>query len=90
MKARKKPVTINVFQWTEESSKNMNTWPYWLVIAHNEGVFQQSIDEKIAIIKTLEGDHVCTLNDWIIQGVMDELYPCKPDIFEQTYDIVEE
>ena len=41
------------------------------------------------IIKTLEGDMKASLGDWIIQGVKDELYPCKPDIFEMTYDPVE-
>ena len=38
------------------------------------------------MIKTLEGDHGVSVNDWIIQGVAGELYPCKPDIFAQTYE----
>lgn len=42
------------------------------------------------IIKTLEGDHYVIENDWIIQGVNGEYYPCKPDIFEKTYEKVEE
>lgn len=40
-------------------------------------------------IETLEGDHLCTSGDWIIKGVKGEFYPCKPDIFEATYEIVE-
>lgn len=39
---------------------------------------------------TLEGVHRISLDDWIIQGVKGELYPCKDDIFELTYDAVEE
>ena len=35
---------------------------------------------------TLEGDHKVNFDDFIIQGVQGELYPCKPDIFEETYD----
>ena len=41
------------------------------------------------VIKTLEGDHHVSWGDYIIQGVQGELYPCKPDIFEQTYEKVE-
>lgn len=41
-------------------------------------------------IDTLEGDHIVCPGDWIITGVKGEHYPCKPDIFEQTYERVEE
>lgn len=37
------------------------------------------------IIKTLEGDMYCGKKDWIIKGIKGEFYPCKPDIFEETY-----
>ena len=40
-------------------------------------------------IKTLEGIHHVSIGDYIIKGVKGELYPCKPDIFEQTYEVVE-
>ncbi len=40
-------------------------------------------------ILTLEGTREARLLDWIIKGVKDEFYPCKPDIFEQTYELVE-
>ncbi len=40
------------------------------------------------IIKTLEGDMTAEVGDWIITGVKGERYPCKPDIFEMTYDAV--
>lgn len=38
------------------------------------------------IIKTLEGNHLAAFGDYIIKGVKGEFYPCKPDIFELTYD----
>lgn len=42
------------------------------------------------LIPTLEGLMIATQNDWIIRGVKNELYPCKPDIFEATYEAVDE
>lgn len=45
--------------------------------------------EKVAgglIIKTREGEHVANIGDYIIKGVKGEFYPCKPDIFEMTYE----
>lgn len=39
-------------------------------------------------IKTLEGNMVASVRDYIIQGVNGEFYPCKPDIFEKTYEVV--
>ena len=41
---------------------------------------------KIRIIKTLEGDMVGKVGDWLITGVKGEQYPCKPDVFEMTYE----
>jgi len=43
--------------------------------------------ENGAVIATLEGDHIANPDDWIIQGVNGELYPCKPDIFDKTYEV---
>jgi hypothetical protein len=40
------------------------------------------------VIVTLEGTMVATENDWIIKGVQGEFYPCKPDIFAETYKAV--
>ena len=39
-------------------------------------------------IETLEGDHLCRKGDWVIKGVKGEFYPCKPDIFEMTYELL--
>lgn len=46
-------------------------------------------DRKV-IVHTLEGELLADVGDYIITGVNGEKYPCKPDIFEKTYDLVEE
>jgi len=45
--------------------------------------------DKEMIIETLEGPLRAALGDWIITGLRGEQYPCKPDIFEKTYELVE-
>jgi hypothetical protein len=45
--------------------------------------------ESIGWVQTLEGGHIVTPGDWIITGVKGEHYPCKPDIFEMTYEVDE-
>lgn len=80
-KFRKKPIEIEavrhtgdrdaVLQWTGLTATNASTI-YWK-------------DGKI-VIRTLEGDMVAEIGDWIIRGVAGEVYPCKPDIFAATYE----
>lgn len=66
----------------------MITFLDWLMEAIYSG--DATISTKGMVIITLEGDHLAQSGDWIIQGVKGELYPCKPDIFEMTYEIVED
>lgn len=93
-KYRKKPVVIEAFQMTEERRWNSGDWPEWLHAAWNEerqefGSFYCRPLGGIEIyIHTLEGEMVVSFDDWIIQGIKGELYPCKPDIFELTYEEV--
>ena len=98
MKYRKKPVVIEAFQMTEERRWNNVDWPEWLHKAWNmpdltEGALCIDPDdpakEKL-VIGTLEGVHRVAWGDWIIQGVKGEIYACKPDIFEQTYELAEQ
>jgi len=46
--------------------------------------------DKVMYIETLEGIHKASVGDWIITGVNGEQYPCKPDIFEKTYEPVDD
>jgi hypothetical protein len=83
-KFRKKPVVIEAWQNT---GANVGGQPQWFIAAWNSGVIKAAPGGAL-IITTLEGDHRADVGDWIIQGVKGELYPCKPDIFERTYDAV--
>ena len=76
MKFRKKPVVIEAAQWFKHGD-------------HPEVVVLGTNLTK-GWISTLEGGHEVTPGDWIITGVKGEHYPCKPDIFEMTYERVEE
>ncbi len=103
-KFRKKPVVIEAFQMTKERRWNNFDWPQWAHEAWNKGhdepgamyphkTFPESEGPKKSsdelVIFTLEGLHMVLMGDWIIQGVKGELCPCKPDIFEATYEPVE-
>lgn len=46
--------------------------------------------DKVMVIHTLEGDMTAQIGDWIITGLRGEQYPCKPDIFEKSYELVED
>jgi hypothetical protein len=81
MKFRKKPVVIEAFRW------NIDEAPHWWF---NHRGISVNTHTGSAFIPTLEGTHEALLGDYIIQGVKGELYPCKPDIFEMTYERVEE
>lgn len=87
---RKKPVVIEAFKLGHDCM------PDWFMdrltandvtIHNNDGRWRGGPD--FALIKTLEGQMRAEFGDWIIRGVKGELYPCKPDIFAQTYEHVE-
>lgn len=84
MKYRKKPVIIEAFKLTENVA-----YPDWLL----DGVFEKgNVDfnsDGSVDIETLEGTMHASIGDYIIQGVNGEIYPCKPDIFEKTYERVD-
>lgn len=84
-KFRKKPVIIEAIQLTERTIQEC----YEFVGAkRNFPECGMGIDPSDGQFKitTLEGIHIASINDWIIKGVKGEFYPCKPDIFEATYD----
>lgn len=89
MKFRKKPVVIEAVQLRRDT---------WTEMCEHAGVGrmedlkpQGRLDgEKIGLdIPTHEGVMRAEEGDWIIRGVKGELYPCKPDIFEATYEVAE-
>lgn len=90
MKYRKKPVIIEAFQFDGDFMNSDGNYyvPQWAVDAYKEGIL--CFEGPELYVKTLEGKHLASCGDYIIQGVKGELYPCKPDIFEMTYDLVAE
>lgn len=98
-KYRKKPVVIEAFQMTKERRWDNSEWPNWLNRAWQGGAGEGGVwpdpDKPDAegyhsaaelVCGTLEGVYHIDWNDWIIQGIKGEIYPCKPDIFEATYE----
>lgn len=91
MKYRKKPVVIEAFHWVEGEATS-NGMPPWLTKAVFSGDVRVDINDSgdlKSYIRTLEGVMEASVGDYIIKGVKGELYPCKPDIFEATYDPAE-
>lgn len=90
-KWRKKPVVIEAVQllWMNQDEirefadvgKLVDGKPEWEVVDGYRIVLS---------IPTLEGVMLANDGDWIIKGVEGELYPCKPDIFDKTYEAVED
>jgi len=74
---------IEALEWNGENLKDISKFC-------KEGCYMEgtsSIGEQLVIV-TLEGKHIATVGDFIIKGVNGEFYPCKPDIFEKTYEKV--
>ena len=91
---RKKPIVIRAIRYDGVNVGEIRTFTRGKAKIENkvgssqdgEGYPQRYI--KI-IIPTLEGDHLVSEGDWVIEGVKGEFYPCKPDIFEQSYEEVD-
>jgi len=92
---RKLPVVIEAFKMTAERRWDNSEWPNWMHQAWNmeldeEGsLFCGEIDNGNLYIRTLEGVQLISWGDWIIQGIQGEIYPCRPDIFMETYEEAE-
>jgi len=83
---RKKPVEVEAFQLPEKNDYYVRPFHEW---AEDSGFTEyESGRDQSLIIKTLEGDMEAQPGDWIIKGIAGEFYPCKPDIFEATYEPV--
>ncbi len=98
MKAMKKPIEIECMKLNLNNVADVMRWcpacePEFTMCESgylNSNRQQYSRIFKGLVIHTLEGEYLAKVGDYIIKGVQGEFYPCKPDIFEQTYDIVSE
>lgn len=83
---RKKPLEIDAVQFEGGLTSAHTVWKW----AKDNGTEREiSVSDTSVSIKTLEGTMRAAPGDWIIRGVKGELYPCKPDIFEQTYELAD-
>ena len=88
---RKRPAVVEAYPWVQgQSEHQVAYWPDWLVWAQNtsaseEGAFFTQSGEG-PFVHALGGVVKVEDGDWIVKGVNGEIYPCKPDIFAQTYE----
>ena len=84
-KFRKKPVVIDAIQYTGDNLGEVLQF----ISQHTDSKRKYWSGEEGSIcIETLEGTMRASFNDWVIIGVAGEAYPCKPDIFKETYEEV--
>jgi uncharacterized protein affecting Mg2+/Co2+ transport len=87
MKYRKKPVVIEAILYNGDNGNELYNWSNGVVV---ESPIAEATNDytngSYVQIKTLEGTMTGIIGDWIIKGVKGEFYPCKPDIFEATYE----
>lgn len=91
MKYRKKPVVVDVIKFDAEEwiYKRKEAYPMVEAVESITGITKHGTYVRYqAVIRTLEGDMLLSHGDYIIKGVQGEFYPCKPDIFEATYEMV--
>ena len=87
MKYRKKPVVIEAMQFKDDSSDTIIELQEFM--QSDLRVSYADPDNPVIKIETLEGVMDASVGDFIIKGVNGEFYPCKPDIFEKTYEAAE-
>jgi hypothetical protein len=107
LKFRQKPIVIEAMQWNPDAlmwyELPLSQWPNgvrktsYREVSELLGTSGCSKEppywswDRMAVVDTMEGKHAVSPGDWIITGVKGEKYPCKPDIFEATYEpVVEE
>ncbi|HEY3281403.1 MAG TPA: hypothetical protein VGN26_03950 [Armatimonadota bacterium] len=83
---RKKPVVVEAVQFTGKNQAEVLAFAY-------PGMSQMALEAAQVmglpvVIETLEGDMSASPGDYVIRGIAGEVYPCKPDIFEATYEAV--
>ena len=87
-KYRKRPVVIEAVNVKDLHGNRTMEIPAWVLKGLRDGVI--FFVNGNTFVKTKEGELRCPDDNWIIQGVEGELYPCDPAIFEKTYDAVPE
>lgn len=87
-KYRKKPIVVEAIQFINDEADTLIAIGNFIT-NQDLRVSYHNPDRPVIKIETLEGVMEASLGDYIIKGVSGEFYPCKPDIFKMTYDLVE-
>ena len=84
---RKKPLVIEAWQWVgcDDFTVPLDDAPGWVKGWTCSGEYITLLQDGSLSVPTLEGIHIASVGDWLIQGVAGEVYPCKPHIFKATY-----
>ena len=90
MKYIKKPIPVEAVQISEDKNDFIDNYPRWFCDAYDSGEIRLSYAFTGLIVKTLEGEMYAPWGSYIIRGVDGEIYPCREDIFEKTYEPYEE
>lgn len=77
----KKPVKVEAVRWDGTNFKEIRKFA-----GDSCFPYKDCAGADVLVIRTLEGNHIAKVGDYIIKGVRGEFYPCKPDIFEETYE----
>jgi len=87
-KYKKKPIVIEAIQITKDMvlDNKLPKGTRLVNASHNDD--DRTVSSFVGIVETLEGNMKFGIGDWIIKGVKGEFYPCKPDIFEASYNEV--
>jgi hypothetical protein len=97
MKCRKKPIVVDVVQWQGNNEREVFDF---LTGTRSQPIILEGDTFRVdlcnggcqpgnLIIKTLEGDHLAHIGDYILKSVKGEFYPCKKEIFEETYEVMD-
>lgn len=79
----KRPIRIRAVHWSGYNFEEIVNF-----VGRDKLSILGNPEDPDLVIHTLEGDHHAAVGDWIIKGIKGEFYPCKPDIFNQTYRLV--
>lgn len=84
MTYRKKPLEIEAIQYTGDNYNEVCDF-----VGNKLKTLHIKYEPGELLIETLEGNMIAKVNDYIIKGLHGEFYPCKPDIFNKSYELVE-
>ena len=80
---RKKPIVIEAWKW--DGNEAVDTRPDWV----QSGDYQTTADREL-VVPTRSGVRYASPGDWIIRDAMGGIYPCKPHIFHEGYEVIED